>query len=102
MTERSFQTRSRVAMRRGDMTMTDMGWWFNRHRATVQAWVKYGHVPTGPAGREAYRALALLEKAIARNKNFPVPPKLSYAQRKEYILRVRPGGAEDVTIGAAQ
>ena len=82
---KSFHDRLLICLRRGDMTMGDLRWWFGRSYATTASWVKEDREPRGPAGEEARRRLSLLEKGIALKKGFPVPASLSNTERPIYI-----------------
>jgi hypothetical protein len=85
---KSFHERLNECLRRGQMTMGDLRWWFGRSYATTASWVKEDREPRGPAGEEARRRLALLEKGIALKKGFPVPSSLSNLDRPHHIEKI--------------
>lgn len=85
---KTFHTRLVICLRRGAMTMGDLRWWFGRSYATTASWVKEDREPRGPAGDEARRRLALLEKGIALKKGFPIPAHLSNLDRPHHIEKI--------------
>ena len=85
---KSFHDRLLACLKRGQMTMGDLRWWFGRSYATTASWVKEDREPRGPAGKEARRRLALLEKGIALKKGFPVPASLSNLERPHHIEKI--------------
>ena len=84
---KTFSERLAVCLRKGRMTMGDLRWWFDRPYATTATWVR-GREPRGPAGDEARRRLALLEKGIAAKRGFPVPTHLSNLERPRHIEKL--------------
>ena len=85
---KSFHDRLLICLKRGQMTMGDLRWWFGRSYATTASWVKHDREPRGPSGEEAKRRLALLEKGIALKKGFPVPSSLSNTARPHHIEKL--------------
>lgn len=86
MTHRKdFHARLMRCMSRGDLTRPDLACWFDRHYSTIRDWLVHTREPDGPAGREAYRLLALLEAAIENSEKFPIPPQLSGRYRSKYV-----------------
>jgi hypothetical protein len=85
---KSFHQRLTKCLRQGHMTMGDLRWWFGRSYATTASWVKEDREPRGPAGEEARRRLALLEKGIALKKGFPIPASLSNTERPPHIEKL--------------
>lgn len=84
----TFSNRLQVCMVRGDMTVSDLGHWFERPRATVNTWVD-GRTPWGPSGRAALLKLERLEWAIRNKQGFPVPEELSGVKRPVYIRGIK-------------
>lgn len=85
----SFQKRLIICLQRGQMTMGDLRWWFDRPYSTVATWVKRtDREPRGPAGEEAQRRLRLLEAGIRSRRGFPVPSNLSNLERPHHIERL--------------
>lgn len=82
---KSFSARLAVCLKAGRMAQGDLRWWFGRSYSTTASWLKDDREPRGPAGDEARRRLALLEKGIALKKGFPVPVTLSSTERPAYI-----------------
>lgn len=85
---KSFSQRLVICLRKGQMTMGDLRWWFDRPYATTASWVKEDREPRGPAGLEAKRRLGILEEAIATQRGFPVPANLSNLDRPPYIEKL--------------
>lgn len=85
---KSFSQRLVICLRKGQMTMGDLRWWFDRPYATTASWVKEDREPRGPAGSEAHRRLNLLEKGIAEGRGFPVPANLSNLERPHHIEKL--------------
>src|SRR4029453_6962693 len=84
---KSFSQRLVACLRKAKMTPGDLRWWFDRPYATTATWVR-GREPRGPAGEEARRRLALLEKGIATGRGFPVPANLSNLERPRHIEKL--------------
>lgn len=82
---REFHIRLSRCVKRGDLTRSDLARWFDRPYSTIRDWLTNPRTPDGPAGRESWRLLDLLEKAIERDARFPVPPQLSGRYRAKYI-----------------
>ena len=80
----AFHARLEKAKKQGRLTTADLSTWFGRPYHTVRGWLE-GHEPWGPNGEEAIRLMAILERAIARRKGFPVPFDLSPQQRRAYV-----------------
>jgi hypothetical protein len=84
---KSFQFRAKAAMKKGDLTISDLRHWFGRPYTTVWRWVESGWEPGMLGQRKNYRKgrtsdglkaitdLTLLEKAIAL-KMFPPPANI--------------------------
>jgi hypothetical protein len=85
---RTFQRRIAAVLRDGGLTVMDLSRWFDRAYPTVRTW-QQGREPWGPHGEESRLLLTVLEKAIAQERGFPVPVKLSPRARKAHIERVR-------------
>jgi hypothetical protein len=86
---KSFSQRLGICLRKGQMTMGDLRWWFDRSYATTASWVKDTRRPRNTArGAEAWRRLEMLEKAIAAQKGFPVPHTISLLARPRYIEKL--------------
>ena len=85
----SFQKRLVICLQRGQMTMGDLRWWFDRPYSTVATWVKRkDREPRGPAGLEAERRLQILERGIRERRGFPVPSTLSNLDRPHHIEKL--------------
>lgn len=84
---KAFSHRLNVCLKKARMTQGDLRWWFGRPYATTATWVR-GREPRGPAGEEAQRRLALLEKGIATGRGFPVPATLSNLERPRHIEKL--------------
>jgi hypothetical protein len=82
---KTFSSRLAICLRKGQMAQGDLRWWFGRSYSTTASWLRDNREPRGPAGEEARRRLALLEKGIALKKGFPVPVNLSSLERPAYI-----------------
>ena len=85
---KKFSERLAICLRRGQMAQGDLRWWFGRSYSTTASWLNDSREPRGPAGDEARRRLALLEKGIALKKGFPVPVFLSSTERPAYIEKL--------------
>ena len=83
-----FSQRLAICLERGRMAQGDLRWWFGRSYSTTASWLKDDREPRGPAGDEARRRLALMEKGIALKKGFPVPVNLSSTERPAYIEKL--------------
>ena len=81
----SFSKRLAICLKKGQMAQGDLRWWFGRSYSTTASWLNDDREPRGPAGDEARRRLALLEKGIAQKKGFPIPVELSSLERPTYI-----------------
>lgn len=84
----SFSKRLAICLKRGQMAQGDLRWWFGRSYSTTASWLRQDREPRGPAGEEARRRLALLEKGIALKKGFPVPVTLSSTERPHHIEKL--------------
>lgn len=80
------QARLRAAMRRGNLTVSDLARWLDRPRATVATWVHEGReVAGGPIDQfDVQTRLSRLEKLIRDRKGLPIP-RMSPARRVEYL-----------------
>jgi hypothetical protein len=86
----AFHKRLRALMRAADLMKSDVAILFDRPYPTVRRWiVDEDREPVGPAGREAYRVLKILEQLLARKNGFPVPTHLLYRKRRQYIAEMR-------------
>lgn len=73
---------------KAELTIADMGVWFNTQRRTMETWIN-GVVPHSCRHSQLNHGLDLLEAAIKEKGNFPVPLSVTQYQRKSYILKVR-------------
>ena len=85
---RTFSQRLAICLKRGQMAQGDLRWWFGRSYSTTASWLRQDREPRGPAGDEARRRLALLEKGIALKKGFPIPTSLSNLDRPHHIEKL--------------
>ena len=95
---KSFAERLAICLRKGQMAQGDLRWWFGRSYSTTASWLKDDREPRGPAGDEARRRLALLEKGIALKKGFPIPASLSNLERPHHIEKTY----HDVSAGVSR
>lgn len=84
----SFQSRLRVCMARGNLTVADLARWFGRPHATVTTWTK-GRVPGGTISDCIFLAERLrdLETRIMNQDGFPVP-SLGQRERIAYLEKL--------------
>lgn len=80
-----FRDRLVKVLKDGRMAQGDLRHWFGRSYSTTASWLKDHREPRGPAGEEAKRRLAILEKLIRQRHGFPVPVELSLTERPRYI-----------------
>ena len=85
---KSFHARLVICLRQAQMTTGDLRHWFARPYSTVERWIKDQREPRGPAGDEARRRLALLERGIALKKGFPIPANLPERDRPHHIEKL--------------
>lgn len=85
-----FYVRLVSCARAGDLTRQDLACWFGRPYTTIRDWLlnKRMQDKSQPQGREAYRRLQLLEKAIVRDDRFPIPQELGQRERRRYVNRL--------------
>lgn len=78
----SFRTRLLVAMGTASLSDTELAWWLEVPRGTLQSWVR-GQTPRETARvDECERRLTLL----ANSALFPIPHTVSNRYRRQYIL----------------
>lgn len=81
----TFRDRLVKVLKDGRMAQGDLRHWFGRSYSTTASWLRDRREPRGPAGEEAKRRLAILEKLIRQGRGFPVPVDLSLTERPRYI-----------------
>lgn len=75
------------AKKRAELSIADMGVWFNVQRRTMETWLR-GVTPHECRHSQIIMRLNLLDKAIKRGTDFPVPISITQYQRKAYIQQV--------------
>lgn len=86
----SFQQRLQRCRDRGNLTVADLGRWFDRPYATVRTWLVNGWEPgDGPVTRERMQTrLSALEAVVGRNaKELRALPMRARAERLEQLAR---------------
>ena len=85
--------RMKAAQVKGDLTVTDMGAWFNSSRASMWTWLVEGRQPHPVKTRLLEKPLKLLLEAI-KHDWFPVPLEIRQYERKAYIEKVKRDAAK--------
>ena len=80
--------RLKSAKKRAELTISDMGVWFEIYPRTMQTWLE-GTEPHPCRHSQIKDCLDLLEKAIKQGCHFPVPLSVTQYERKKYIEEVR-------------
>ncbi len=86
---RTFQQRLRVCVEGGNLTVADLGRWFDRPYATVRCWLHDGWEPAGgPVTRKRAEArLARLEDTV--NRLGVALSELPMRQRADKLAKLR-------------
>lgn len=81
-------TRLTAVKKKAQLTISDLGVWFNVDRRTMQTWLA-GVEPHACRHEQLNELLEQLDKAITSGEHFPVPLYVNQYHRKAYILKVR-------------
>lgn len=86
----STQDRLQAVQRDGNLTLTDLAFWFSAPYQTVRGWVTKGREPSGAPldVQHTLSILALTETMIVKKHGLPVP-RLSRKERTAYLKKWR-------------
>ena len=88
MSKLSIQSRLREAMRKGNLTATDLAQWLDATRPTLNAWLR-GVVPLENKREFLLDRIGVLEHTIRGKKRLPMPLYVKRHQRKAYIEELK-------------
>lgn len=86
--ENSLEHDLSVLQRAGMFRISELAWWFDVPHPTISSWLHGRRSPVYPKSVEVERRLRLLKAAVGAYLKFPIPRRISFADRKAYVTAV--------------